>query len=506
VTPARVTLPTAAQDRGAAHDTPNRKPLVAPAIRGVAWIAQRAPSQCSASGTGCPAASTSWPTATHVRGAGHDTLDRTVVAAKRGAGVGVIDQAGAARVHLPRPVTTRAPGANWGCEDDAPASDPRRARGAVRRGCRGRCSRRRRAQNRIARGLMPERGARPRAIAFVAQGQLELVDLRSCRVRALASRAAADVQFSADGRWMAYAHSAAEPGASPAVVSVSGGTPHSPLGTGITAWWWAPAGATLFGVNRGGQLVQASPDGVGRVAAHGARTFGNAVARSPDGRRVASDSSGCLPPGFALDTIGVSTGERRVALSRRHSLATFAGWSPDGRWLLYWAQAMCSASLSADGWPLDAVPVAGGHGPTRAVTHMLLYPDYLTWCGTRLIAAAGPSRETQLGSALVATGPPSWHQRTIAAATRLSWVSPACAPSGSVLAAAAGRARSPGRRPLRARRAARAPRTGCARGSRPDPRWPRAAHRSWRRGPPRPRPPARAPAARRATWDARGRR
>ena len=254
-------------------------------------------------------------------------------------------------------------------------------------------------------------------IAFVAEGRLQLVDLSSCRVRALASRAAGDVQFSADGRWVAYAHSAAEPGASPAVVSVSGGTPRSPLGTGITAWWWAPTGATLFGVDRGGQLVQATPDGVRRVAAHGARTFGNAVAPSPDGQHVASDSSACLPPGFALDTIGVSTGERHVALSRRHRLATFAGWSPDGHWLLYWAQAICSASLSADGWPLDAVPAAGGHGPTRAVTHMLLYPDYLTWCGTRLIAAAGPSRETQLGSALVATGPPSWHQRTIAAAT-----------------------------------------------------------------------------------------
>jgi hypothetical protein len=39
----------------------------------------------------------------------------------------------------------------------------------------------------------------------------------------------------------------------------------------------------------------------------------------------------------------------------------------------------------------------------------------------------------------VATGPPDWHQRTIAPGTPLSWVSPTCAPSGSLLAAAAGR-------------------------------------------------------------------
>ena len=36
------------------------------------------------------------------------------------------------------------------------------------------------------------------------------------------------------------------------------------------------------------------------------------------------------------------------------------------------------------------------------------------------------------------TGPPSWRQRTIDPARTLSWVSPSCAPSGRVLAAAAG--------------------------------------------------------------------
>jgi hypothetical protein len=69
---------------------------------------------------------------------------------------------------------------------------------------------------------------------------------------------------------------------------------------------------------------------------------------------------------------------------------------------------------------------------------MLLYPDFLTWCGRTLIAASGPSRETQLDSKLVATGPPSWRRSTIAPAGHLSWVSPACAPSGRLLAAAAG--------------------------------------------------------------------
>ena len=202
-------------------------------------------------------------------------------------------------------------------------------------------------------------------------------------------------------------------------------------------WWWAPGGATLYGVNRRGQLLRARPTGVDRVVAGGSSAFAYAVGLSPAGRQVVTDDSGCIPTGFSLDTVSVRTGAVHVATKQPKSLSTFAGWSRDGRWLLYWARSMCSASLSADGWPLDAVPARGGR-PVRAVRHMLLFPDLMSWCGGRLIAASTPSRETQLGGKLVATAPPTWHQRVIAPSPRLSWVSPTCAHSGSILAAAAG--------------------------------------------------------------------
>jgi len=117
--------------------------------------------------------------------------------------------------------------------------------------------------------------------------------------------------------------------------------------------------------------------------------------------------------------------------------AVFAGFSPDGRWLLFWPDELCSGSTAADGMPLDAVPTTGG-GSVTAVKHMLRYPDFLSWCGRRLIAAAGSSRETQLNSKLVATGAPTWRSRTIEPASKLSWVSPSCAKPGKLLAAAAG--------------------------------------------------------------------
>jgi Tol biopolymer transport system component len=249
------------------------------------------------------------------------------------------------------------------------------------------------------------------------------------------------VRFSADGRWLAFSRAAAGDPGGPAVVAVHGGAVTRPLGGGILAWSWAPTGALLYGVNTRGQLLSAAPGGRSRIISTGSamsNAWAPAVAPSPSGRLIAVDRSRCSgTPETELDTTDPLSGIGQAALTHAVGQVTFAGWSPDGRWLLYWAAAMCSSSLAADGWPLRAVPVSGGRS-VPAVAHMLLFPDFLTWCGHQLIAASGPTRETQLASSLVATAPPSWRQRTIARASRLSWVSPSCAPSGDVLAAAAG--------------------------------------------------------------------
>jgi hypothetical protein len=278
-------------------------------------------------------------------------------------------------------------------------------------------------------------------IAFMARGRLELVDLASCREIELATGVAEGVRFSPDGRWLAYSRLVRGKPVGPVVIPARGGEPSSPLGGGIVAWSWAPRRDVLYGVNGRGQLLTAARGRRRRLVASGLGTryeWSSTATPSPDGRQVVVNSSRCVPPESELDTIAVQSGARHIALRRSGGQATFAGWSPHGRWLLYWAASQCSSSLTADGWPLNTVPAADGGRPVTAVTHMLLFPDYLTWCGRRLIAAAGPSRETQLDSKLVATGPPSWRQLTIEPAAKLSWVSPTCAPSGTMLAAAAG--------------------------------------------------------------------
>jgi dipeptidyl aminopeptidase/acylaminoacyl peptidase len=277
-------------------------------------------------------------------------------------------------------------------------------------------------------------------VAFAARGGLQLVDLATCRVHVVAAMTAASVRFSPDGRWLAYAHQANGNPSRLVVLPASGGAARWPLGDTVVAWSWVPTGELIYGITAGGSLVAATPTGPHRVVvAHLGAPFAGTAFVSPGGDRVALDRSTCgpRPPVGELDTVDVHTGALTVAITQAGRFFTLAGWSPDGRWLLYWVATQCSASLAADGWPLEAVPADGGT-PVRAVSHMLLYEDFLTRCSQRLVAAAGPDRETELDSALVQTGPPAWRERTIVPPRALSWVSPSCAPAGHVLAAAAG--------------------------------------------------------------------
>lgn len=290
-------------------------------------------------------------------------------------------------------------------------------------------------------------------VAVAARGRVEVMDLATCRTRVLARVSVTSpvgranspvVHFLGNGRWLVYATTAANGSLrGPFVVPVTGGRARAPLGSGLVAFTWAPDGSRLYGITGGGELVSAAPTGGRRVVAAGLGTSTSittqSLAISPDGRAAAVDISRCgAATATELTTVDLRTGGVRTALRQTGQYATLAGWSPDGRWLLYWPQSICSASLAADGFPLYAVAAGGGGHPVRAVAQTLLYPDFLTWCAGRLIAASTPDRETELDGKLVQSGPPAWRQRTIDNARPLSWVSPSCSTSGRWLVAAAG--------------------------------------------------------------------
>jgi len=109
------------------------------------------------------------------------------------------------------------------------------------------------------------------------------------------------------------------------------------------------------------------------------------------------------------------------------------GWSGDSRWLLFVIDPDGSGSIQADGLTLRAVSLRGGK-PIR-VARMLVYRDYLTWCGNRLVFTAGRDRIATNRKRLMSASPPRWKPQPLVALPRRSWGSIACVPGGRSLVA-----------------------------------------------------------------------
>jgi hypothetical protein len=106
--------------------------------------------------------------------------------------------------------------------------------------------------------------------------------------------------------------------------------------------------------------------------------------------------------------------------------------SDDGRYVFFAIDPDSSGSIAADGLILRMVPASGG--PARELGVALPYPDYLTWCGGRLVWIAGGDRVAIHAKQLVSAGPPSWRPRPLWNERSRSFASPACAPDGRSVA------------------------------------------------------------------------
>jgi WD40-like Beta Propeller Repeat len=100
-------------------------------------------------------------------------------------------------------------------------------------------------------------------------------------------------------------------------------------------------------------------------------------------------------------------------------------WSGDDRWIFFSIDPGGSGSIQADGLTLRVVSAKGG----RAIPleRMLLYPDYLAWCGGRLVFTAGMDRVATHTKRLLVAAPPQWRPRPLVVAPRRAWGSLVCA-------------------------------------------------------------------------------
>ena len=193
---------------------------------------------------------------------------------------------------------------------------------------------------------------------------------------------------------------------------------------------------------RGGRLVRYG--GVRAVPVAGGkpvRVRAETGLRSPDGRVTATIRAE-RRPGAPTGTQSIVVGGRTIYTVRESYRQAPAGvpgplallaWSPDGRWLLFYVDPMGSQSLAADGIELEAIGVNGGK--PRKVVHMLAYPDYVAWCGPRLVVTAGGSRLATENKWLALATLPGWRVRRLVAGPARAWGSVACASGGARLAA-----------------------------------------------------------------------
>lgn len=198
-----------------------------------------------------------------------------------------------------------------------------------------------------------------------------------------------------------------------------------PFGPPVKSWEWSPATDDLAGMTAAGGVLITGPD----RAPHALLPEGSGVghmAFSPDGRSLAVDRKG-----RGIQVLDVATGKARTVLPEPDPTRApeVAGWSPDGRWILYWR-----APVGREGGPLDAVPSTGGPW-VNVFEPVLPYRDFVSSCGSGVALSAGGGLNVTVGKQIVLSRPPDWAFHDLTDDFSRSWFWPDCSPDGRWVAA-----------------------------------------------------------------------
>jgi hypothetical protein len=276
------------------------------------------------------------------------------------------------------------------------------------------------------------------AAAYAAGGALTVLELGNCQTRTVVAHGASGpIAFSHDGRWIAFGNGG--------VVSADGGSVLRPLG-GVEQWAWSPTRDILVGITLGGAVVEGAPRGptmLREPRGWGAQT----VVWTPDGRSFAvgrAQFDGRPSTKGVQQIVWFGPGQKPFAVYTvpRGELAPplLVGFGGYGH-LFFQPDIQNSASIAADGLPL--VPLEAARGMAIApVVNMLPQAGFFVPCGKRIVIVAGGDRNTTSNKRLVvATFEPGHDRfgvRNLSRDRTRAWVSPACSPDRTLVAAAAG--------------------------------------------------------------------
>ena len=169
-----------------------------------------------------------------------------------------------------------------------------------------------------------------------------------------------------------------------------------------------------------------------RLVRHAAEEKPRTVVRSPSGRVARIEGT----PRSIAEYIVVD-GRRIFRETQRYKTIgpgdtpgpiVLFGWSGDSRWLFFTTDPGASMSIAADGLTLRAISVTGGR--VHKLGTMLMYSDYLAWCGGRLVWSGGGDRLAVHDKRLLTASPPDWRPRPLVPARGRAWGSVTCTPDG----------------------------------------------------------------------------
>lgn len=220
-------------------------------------------------------------------------------------------------------------------------------------------------------------------LAWVHRGALSVADGLGARPIVVArgpyrrdvGSAIQDPGFSHDGRLLAYVEVGGSSSALE-IVPIHGG--RAITIRGARSYAWSPVAD---------ELAVSLPDAVELVGAGGTRlrrwkmTDPGTELFSPSGGSIAVGSSPARSPRGYLHLLPVGAAAPHAI--RQPGCDLPAGWTADGSHLLFWRDGYCSASIAADGLPLDSVAVralAGAvDGRVSGIVHLGMTLPYPSW-------------------------------------------------------------------------------------------------------------------------------
>ena len=250
-------------------------------------------------------------------------------------------------------------------------------------------------------------------LVLVRRGDLYLVTRAGGPARRLTKGlSASHPLFSPDGRYVAFLDGSAAAGA-PQRVGIVGAD-----GKGLHVFRtaqqaragnvaWRPSGDVL--ALWGASLQFLRPDGTLRtpVRPRSGSVIGFAWAPAGGGYGyVVTPTVTAQNMSVRADALYVSAGgspARRIYTADKMVGILLAGYWPGGKGLLFWLDPSHSASLAADGLPLESMPLGGGTPRTLATT--LPYRQWVQPDGQDVLVVAGDGRIAWSGKALERCAP-----------------------------------------------------------------------------------------------------